>query len=306
MDRLNILIYHPRMYGDIILGTTGAKYLKKKYPNSSITYVTGAKCLTETNPFIDRSLELRLHRRLEKPFFNFISSFFKKSYFLLHWLPSPNMLGSYMKDLELEPQLFQTKLYLTSEDRILAQEYIRQNSISNQKPNGQPLIALQNDFTRVWNEHEFKILRNELFNSFNVVEIGAGMKLGSKTLNMRQSAAVIEQCNVFIGGISGNAHAAVAVGTPTICTPKVFNPKWDMPEYYQNKDKNSLVKHKTILPLRENFCGSYECVKIQKNFVEVDMGDYSSKECSAGFKQSCVHSISAKQILDELRKTLAE
>ena len=65
--------------------------------------------------------------------------------------------------------------------------------------------------------------------SYNVIEIGVGLKVGKQDLNMRQCAAVTSLCDLFVGAISGNLHAAVAVSCPTIATTNVFDPSWDMP-----------------------------------------------------------------------------
>ena len=50
------------MFGDIIVGSTCAKALKKKYPDSKITYISSCRALTETNPFIDKSIEIKFKK----------------------------------------------------------------------------------------------------------------------------------------------------------------------------------------------------------------------------------------------------
>ena len=160
-----------------------------------------------------------------------------------------------------------------------------------------PYVALQDDFGRKWNETEFSKLKKKLSSSFNVVSIRKGMKVGSrKKLNMREAAGVIEKCDLFIGGISGNLHAAVAVGTPTIATPNVFNPRWDMPYHYLPSEH--ATKHTVIEPDTINFCGSFKCVDVGPISVTVSMGDYSSPTCDYGFSKSCVNSIKHEKILE--------
>ena len=118
-----ILVYHPRMFGDIIIGTSAAKELKEKYGDCHITYITGCKAFTETNPFIDKSLEINLPKRFEKWFFWLIKIFYDEAYFLLHWLPSDNIVQSFMASVGLEKKNYQLKLYLTEKDEKTAEAY---------------------------------------------------------------------------------------------------------------------------------------------------------------------------------------
>lgn len=217
------------MFGDIIVGSSCAEALKEKYPDSTITFISSCRALTETNPFIDKSLEIKIPRRFEKIFFRVIKIFFNKSTFLLHWLPKDNMLQSFMVQTGLDKKNYKTKLYLTNEDIHLAKKYLEKTDKSKK------LIAIQDDFGRKWNHQEFLNLKKKLVLDYNLIEIGQGMNIDGKNLNIRQAAAVTSLCDLFVGGISGNLHAAVAVGTPTIGISNVFNPEWDMPEYSQNE-----------------------------------------------------------------------
>ena len=81
-----------------------------------------------------------------------------------------------------------------------------------------------------------------------------------------------------------------------MCTSSVFNPEWDMPEYYQNEFiKDDKKKHITIRPKNENFCGDFKCVSLSEKAVIVSNSErqfgYATKICPAGLPQSCIHSI---------------
>ena len=92
-------------------------------------------------------------------------------------------------------------------------------------------------------------------------------------------------CDLFVGGISGNLHAAVAVGTPTIGTSNVFNPEWDMPEYSQNEFiLDPKKKHKTVEINKKKFCGEYAKSFFTKQYVYVEGGQYSPQECFGKIK----------------------
>ena len=77
-----ILVYHPRLLGDIISGSTAAEHLKNKYQDSFLTFVTGCKSLIETNPYIDSVVERKIPRRYEQTCFNWIRKRYDLSCFL--------------------------------------------------------------------------------------------------------------------------------------------------------------------------------------------------------------------------------
>ena len=235
------------MFGDIILGSSGCKFLKIKYPNHKITYISGMKELTETNPYIDYSWKIFLPKRLEIIFFKFISIFFSHSFHLRHWLPDKNILQSYMKSLGVNHVDVIPEIRLMDEDIKTGSAYLVSLNLDKSKR----MIAIQGDFGRKWNHCEFLKLKANLKKNYNLIEIGPNCKFGSKVLNMRESAAVISLCDLFVGGVSGNLHAAVAVSTPTIATPNVFDPTWDMPQYYLPKDKAKM--HLTVVPEKKKF-----------------------------------------------------
>ncbi len=262
------------MFGDIILGTTAAKELKKIYPNSSITYITSHKALTETNPYIDFSYERKFPKRFELLYFKFIKIFYTKAFYLKHWLPNKNMVQSYMSDIDLDRKNYQTKIYLTDEDINLAKKYLE--TIDNKKK----IIAIQDDFARKWNATEVEKIKKMLIQNFHLVEIGDSMTFNNKKLNIRQAAAVTSLCDLYLGGISANLHAAVAVNIPTIGISCAFNPEWDMPEYYQNEFiEDPKKKHITVPINPRKFCGYYSQSYQTEKYIYVHGGDYSPDEC---------------------------
>lgn len=283
------------MFGDIILGSTLARHLKERDSNETITYISSCKAITVHNPYIDYSIQINLHKKLDYIVFRLIKLFFKKTIFLKHWLPEDNIFKSYLKSGGVEVIRFNPTIFLTKQDINLAQTILA-NEIKNSPK--KPTIAIQSDFDRKWNITEFLKLKESLQKKYNLIEIGFGLSYEGKVLNFRESAALISLCDLFVGGISGNLHAAVAVSTPSISTPNVFDPRWDMPEHYSIDG----TYHKTVLPLKKNFCGNYACVSVGNDHVQVKNGDYSPKHCPEGLPQSCIHSISAKQIEIEVDK----
>lgn len=299
IQTMKILVYHPRLLGDIILGATAAEQLKKKYPKSQITYITGCKALVETNPFIDIALERKIPRRYEKMYFDWKKGRYDFSFFLLNWLPKENCLQDFMAQCGLPRKNCKVKLYLTEKDLSVAKNYIKKQKLSPYRRT----IAIQKDFDRKWNSIEFEKLKIMLATNYNLVFIGDGMRLNFRKLNMREAAAVISLCDVFIGVVSGTMHAAVGVGTPTICTPNVYNAEWIMPEFYQNDFiKDDAKKHVSVYPKPESFCGDYKCISLSSTNIMVNAESHTPINCPAGLGVSCIYSIRAEDVLEKIEE----
>lgn len=296
---MKILVYQPRLLGDIILGSTAAEQLKRKYPDSQITYITGCKALVETNPFIDVAIQRRIPHRYENAYFNWIKKKYDLAFFLLNWLPKENCLQDFMAQCGLPRKNYKVKLYLTETDILLAKKYIANQKLAPELKT----IALQKDFARKWNPIEFQRLKEMVSRKYNIVFVGRGMSVGFKMLNMREAAAVTKLCDLFVGCISGLLHAAVAVGTPTIATPNVYPAEWIMPEFYQNEFISEVTKrHITVLPKSTNFCGDYKCVSLSDSRIEVNAESHTPVHCPAGLPVGCVYSIKAEAILEKIEE----
>lgn len=56
-------------------------------------------------------------------------------------------------------------------------------------------------------------------------------------LNLREAAAVIAQCNLFVGNDSGPRHMAIAVNTPSVAifSPQINHFNWDLPQHPKHR-----------------------------------------------------------------------
>ena len=98
------------MFGDIILASSVCKLIKKENHLIKIYYISGKKELTETNPYINFSFEIKLPKKFELVFYLFLKFFFKNTIYVKHWLPSPNILQSYMQTFGYKNNQIQTKI----------------------------------------------------------------------------------------------------------------------------------------------------------------------------------------------------
>ena len=182
-----------------------------------------------------------------------------------------------MTSAGLKKRNYPLKLYLSDKDNQIADSYLKSFKFHQKKT-----IAIQKDFGRKWNESEFERLKLILGAKYNLVFIGEGMVSNGASLNFREAASVIKKCDLYVGGISGTMHAAVAVGVPTIATPNVFNAEWDMPEFTQNEFvSNPSKRHLTVSHRPELFCGNYAGVHNNGTYIYVDVDNYSPQECFA-------------------------
>ena len=298
---MRILVYQLRMLGDILLGTSAAEQIKRKYPGACLTYGTGCRALCETNPKIDHVVEKHLSVREEYLDFWLSRPRYTHAYHLLHWLPRPNCLQDFMAQCGLPRQNVPVRLILTESDRRLASAFLDGQKLDA----GKRTIAIQGDFGRKWHDEQFRCLNAQLSRLYNVVTIAAGMRIGERLLNMREAAAVIAACELFVGGISGTLHAAVAVGVPTVATPNAYDARWVMPEYYQNEfiDDPSR-RHVTVRPLPERFCGNYACVSLTSRHIDVRGGSHTPQRCAAGLPLGCIPAITAEQVFRAVQEKM--
>jgi ADP-heptose:LPS heptosyltransferase len=301
LGSMKILVYQLRMLGDILLGTSAAEPLKRKYPGACLTYVTGCRALCETNPFIDCVIEKSLSVQREYLDFWLMRTRYAHAYHLHHWLPRPNMLQDFMAQCGLPRRNVPVRLYLTDADRRLAAAFLE----GLHSDPARRIVAIQGDFDRKWDREAFRELRERLSRVFNVVPIGTGMCVGERTLNLREAAAVIERCGIFVGGISGLLHAAAAVGVPTVATPNAFDPRWDMPEFYQNEFiEDPTRRHETVRPRPDRFCGTYACVSLTSRHIRVRGGSFTPRQCAAGLPCGCIPSITAEQVFRAVQEKM--
>lgn len=296
---IDIAIYQPRMLGDIILGSVVARHLKALYPDSKIKYYSGAKLLLEGNPYIDEIEEVVIPKEKEELFFKSIQKQHLKSYYLLNWLPHPHCVGSFLSQCKVKDQKYPIEMYLSDKEKSRGEKLLKRYP--------HPRIGIQADWERKWSKREFNRFLKMVKNITQPILIGAKVRFGWRRLNFRESASVLSACDLFLGGVSGLLHAAVAVGTQTIGTPNVYPAEWVMPEFYQNpfiNDRN--LFHKTILPKKENKCERYNCVRLTDNRIEVDGESHTPVTCKAGFSIGCIQSISADQVIKVLEDTLKD
>ncbi len=200
-----ILMRRRGAHGDVLLTTPILKELKKKYPDSFLVYQTDCPDMLKNNVYVDRverwglknnGYDIVLDPRYEDDM-------------------SKNAINTMAKQCGVELTERKLDIFLTPDDIRWAKIKL---DMSKQ------YIAIHTGKTwrsRAWDEGRFKEV-GLYFQSkgFDVVELGtrqtAYMGIGNdcRGCSIKQTAALIKECDFFIGIDSVCAHLGKSVGTP--------------------------------------------------------------------------------------------
>ena len=158
-----------------------------------------------------------------------ISSINKKPSFFTfkHWYleirqsknPEKHVLTESLKKLGLSPEIQKPKFFITEKEREK-----RDNLLEEFK--GKPLIAINTvckEPTKDWIPSYWHELIDCLVDEYFIVQLGNQNEIQfdkvvsfAGLLNLRDSIAVLEKCNLFIGGVSFLMHAAASVDVKSV------------------------------------------------------------------------------------------
>lgn len=253
---MKILLYHFGYRGDILVsGQNFTRELKKRFPEAHIDLMIRPR-MTDFVKVVE-SLDLYKNILLgEKEDFKRVQDTYDDSYMIDECVyPEGNLRTPFTK-AGFAFCLHQLQLITTKEEKDLARSIISKLS--------RPIISFQEDMSRKWPQKYVDALQNKLSKLGTVLVVGPNQKyLGSdKSLTFQESAALIETTDIYVGIDSGIAHAAALVGVQTILLPPVFPEYWISPTEYANPFiPDDELKHVSVRPHNEDFCGHYFCLK---------------------------------------------
>jgi len=202
----------------------------------------------------------------------------------------------YVKPLGVEMKYFTTEIFLTEDERREARIFLRHQDVDIAKP----IVALHPGATwsnKMWDKNRFAELIDLLRAKLGVeILLSPGPEdqelmdsiINNTTANVhllpvlpvRQLAAILSQCAVFVSNDCGPMHIGVAVGTKTI---GIFGP--EPPEVwfpYSEQDGHlALFKKIECSP-----CRTTSCFREGENFME------------------CMQLISVREVFDEVKKRI--
>jgi ADP-heptose:LPS heptosyltransferase len=253
---LRILLYHFGYRGDIlVVGQNFTRELQQRYPSATIDLMLRPR-MGEAQDFLE---PLGLYHRFlfgEKKDFHALKGEYDKAYMIdEHIYPEGHLRTIFTHagfPFRRHPLTFVTR----EEDDGLAAEIARQY--------GRPLIATQDDMARKWPQAKVDELWERLSRIGSLLVVGPDQKFPGidRPLTFRESAALLRQADIFVGIDSGIAHTAALVGTQTVLLLMAHPESWISPTEYANPfipDDN--MKHVSIRPPQNEFCGHYFCLR---------------------------------------------
>lgn len=223
--KFTILFRRKGARGDVLLTTPIVRELKKKYPKSFLVYETDCPDVVKDNPYIDR-----IEKCVSKP-----DSYDIILTPLYRYDMSKNAIDVMAKTCRVELSSKKIEIYLTADQIRWAK-----NKLDSSKQH----IAFHTG--RAWPSKEWEIdkfrdvIQHYKNEGYGVIEIGnkqtqyTGVGTNCRGCSIKQTAALIKECCVFVGIDSACAHLAKAVGTPACViygSVDPSSPKSDAVEY---------------------------------------------------------------------------
>lgn len=202
----------------------------------------------------------------------------------------------YVKPLGVEATHWRTEIFLSEEEKREARIFLKWQNVDIEKP----IVAVHPGATwpnKMWLKGSFAALIDKMFTKLKVETIfslGPGDdELGSyifqhcfgkvhilPVLPVRQLAAVLSQCAVFVTNDCGPMHIAAAVGTKTI---GIFGPEPEEVWFPYGRDEGHLAIRKDIWC---SPCRKTACFRKGEEYLE------------------CMKLVSVQEIFDEVQKRL--
>ena len=184
----------------------------------------------------------------------------------------------YVKPLGVGMKYFTTEIFLTDDEKREARIFLKHQDVDT----GKPVVALHVGASwpnKVWHKEQFAqlvdLLRAKLGAEIvlsagpgdrEITEYITGNSSGKifplPLLPLRQLAAILSQCSVFLANDCGPMHIGVAVGTPTL---GIFGP--EPPEVWFNYPESA--GHKALFRKIEcSPCRTTKCFREGEHFME--------------------------------------
>lgn len=305
---MKVLVFQPIAIGDVMVSSLCAELFQIKFPGCTVDYFTEFNAnfhAIRNNPFInkvivDKDWELFRQRN------SHADGVLKKQYDLaysLYWWTKPNLISSFMEDLELPTEYTRLKLYRNFE---------YEEEIHKKYPKTGFRIAVQdqNDLKAKWDNGYEKLIEG-LKKLGEVIFVGPSLEQPYD-----YTIEVLRQSDIFVGAHGSLDHAAAAVGCQSISLSTIYDPNWVTPQSYQNKYVPDYRPHISVRPL--DWCKDYHCIDYcnkTKSFEHPPYGFSSEPKCAPhkiykcnykNFEKSCIHEITAEYWLKVIEEAIEE
>jgi len=314
-EGMKILIFQPVAAGDNIVASLGAELFHIKFPGCKVDFFTTlheSASILKHNPYINKVIvekDWELFNTRATASKGSVPGPLRQEYDLaygLYWWNAP-MVQSFLEDMELPTDYTHVRIY-GADSKGIPESYSNKTDLYSSFD--VPRICLQNEesLKKVWKtEGQYVILKEGLENLGFVCEIGAGCGL-----DFWETACLLSRCDLFVGYHGSQEHIAAAVDCQTVVMSREWNPADSLTAYYQNKYMPADRQHRVVRPKKwcENFnrCITYNpddlIHKLPPYGFPNKFPPHKYKDCDFGFEKSCIHEITAEDILEQVKLAL--
>ena len=290
---MQILVYHPRQTGDVIIGSHCARLLKKKHPDATIIFVTDKRLvpLIEPCPWLDVVVDEPEFEPKEilKPEDK------HKRYMHWEWNDLLNvrafekMVNDWKPDLAYKPRWNPMEKPIPYKAPYMFRCYAHCCGLTQEEANDTayslPLDENERDVAEgIWNHHtqftRLALHMDHLDPSFLALvdRYGALVLDTSGKVSLRENLAILAQADCVVTRYGGVAVMAASVDTPTVMVPKPEPSTWASPEFSHPNCGHIVVK-----PIRT--CNAYEATDEHRlQPCQPQYGEYFEDRCVLGLK----------------------
>ena len=305
---MHFVIHNTQAFGDMLLGTHVAKFIKKHITNCHITFaINQSATLTTAEKSPDGLFQMAEILLLQEGLDTIGLVNDNKIQYLMGKKSPNDSLMKIIKQYEWYSDLGIVKSMFTDLFQMGFGEHNTETEFwfgryPDRPTNRLKIVTLGPlDWNKKWGNEEGrkKILSHVSSKNVELIQIGRDIKQQRYLQALQQ----MQDCHLYLGPAGSVGHAAAGVGMDTIVLCEVFPPQVLSPEFYHSG------YHKSIVARAENHCGSYKCItqkkfdiiKSQEGFGNpvVEFNSFWTPTCTyMPDNKSCVAMIQPEQLID--------
>jgi hypothetical protein len=315
---MHFVIHNTQAFGDMLMGTHVAKFIKKQFINAHVTFAVNSTATLTTAETDNTGLLQMAEILLLQDGIDTVALYFPNgSIFPLlgHKMPSSKVPIKLIRQYEWYSNLGMARSMFAELFHLGFPEHNTETEfwfgmIPNRTKDKLRIATLgPTDWNKKWGNDEGrkKLLAYIEEKDVELIQFGRDIKKQSYLHALQE----MQNCHLYIGPAGSMGHAAAGVGMDTVILSELFPPKYLSPEHYHSG------YHKTVVATPENHCGTYKCVYPKDFTLEnnqmgwgnppVEYGAFWVQDCKyTASGKSCIASITAEQMIEKFEDWYAE
>lgn len=311
---MHFVIHNSQAFGDMLMGTHVAKFIKKQFANPHVTFAMNPNATLTTAERDQTGFWQMAEILLLQDGIDTIALYTPSGaiYPLLgHRFPGTDVPVKVIRQYEWFSNLGMARSMFADLFHLGFPEHDTETQFwfgkMPERSNDRLKIATLGplDWNKKWGNDSGrqKVLAHIRSHPVELIELGRDIKVQSYLTALQE----LQNCHLYIGPAGSMGHAAAGVGMDTIILPEVFPPQYLSPEFYHTG------WHKTVTAKPENHCGNFACVT-EKNFSlenqkagwgnpTVEYGTFWVQDCKyTKSGKSCIASITPEQMIGQFNE----